>query len=1033
MNRAGFLLLISLLSLGAPLSSAIPAGERTALVAFYRANAGDGWSDNSGWKRPPLAADGFALPGTENTWSGVTCDTANTTVQRLRYDVATLPEATPPDYHRLFHLPSELGDLSGLVELNLCGDTVSIWGDPDVPFPPRIAALPRLEVLVLRGCHLVGQVPRPANCANLTVLDLGYNPGLFPEELPDWLFDCTRLRELGLAVNYIQQMPEGIGRLQQLRRLDLHSCRFYSAAPASMANLVNLESLDLNSTYKLMDYRFPGWLTGMTRLRELDIAYNALRGPIPDGMANLTALEWLDMSGNHYSWAGAKVGFPAFVRSLPQLKHLDLSYCDLTGSLPSWLGELDALESLDLSVNSFSGPIPAGLGGVSSLQRLYLAFNELSGTLPAELGNLSRLVELDVSSNQLSGAIPAQWGDLAALEVMNFNGNRLSGAIPSELGRLSSLRTLILRWNALSGEVPASLANLENLEFFSLSFNSALRGAVLPLLTGLSKLWYLSLAYNQFSGELPAALCRLPRLSTLYLWGNRFFGELPANLGELPGEIVDLYDNQFSGALPERFLPVGAGYFYAGRNRLSGRLPADWGGPMGNYRYWDSNYDEPVLDLSANAFHGEVPHDIMRLTTPSQGVPVFSLAYNALQATDAGVANFVALHSYDHPWTDWQTVPPQSLACERTGTTSCRLEWTPISYTGDGGGYRVYSSLSPAGPFSLYGQTAGKSVASMDVTGLQSGLQYYFYVQTRTDPNNRNPNLVDSEGSGTVVLPGETIRLAITHPVEGQEVGDVAAVRATASYASGIQRLELCVDGAFRQQDAVAPYEFAWDTRTERQGSHVLLVRAVAANGVTAEAQVTVTVRNLEVAIDGLAEGAEVIGLVPFRAAVSYYGTVRWVEFYVDGALRFQDPEAPYGFNWDSRGQRQGSLELVARAVAANGVTAEARVTVTARNLVLTLSGELKQQSSWLSRRSYAELTAAVENLGGVAIAAYRIVVIPDGGGVQRILAVPAGEGSSWNRICLDAGRGDGIACSYRLEALTPGGAVLAQSGVLRL
>ncbi|HLP47610.1 MAG TPA: hypothetical protein VK469_16810, partial [Candidatus Kapabacteria bacterium] len=53
------------------IQGAIPALERAALIALYNSTNGDGWTNNSGWKTPPLDTDGFAMPGTENTWYGV--------------------------------------------------------------------------------------------------------------------------------------------------------------------------------------------------------------------------------------------------------------------------------------------------------------------------------------------------------------------------------------------------------------------------------------------------------------------------------------------------------------------------------------------------------------------------------------------------------------------------------------------------------------------------------------------------------------------------------------------------------------------------------------------------------------------------------------------------------------------------------------------------------------------------------------------------------------------------------------------------
>ena len=60
--------------------AAIPAAERAALIALYVDTNGDGWHDKTGWKTPPLAGDGFAMPGTECDWYSVWCDAGETTL-----------------------------------------------------------------------------------------------------------------------------------------------------------------------------------------------------------------------------------------------------------------------------------------------------------------------------------------------------------------------------------------------------------------------------------------------------------------------------------------------------------------------------------------------------------------------------------------------------------------------------------------------------------------------------------------------------------------------------------------------------------------------------------------------------------------------------------------------------------------------------------------------------------------------------------------------------------------------------------------
>ena len=65
----------------------ITTSQRQALIAFYNATGGDSWTNNSGWKTEPLYPDGFAMPGTEGTWYGLTVDSG--TKQVIQIDLNT--------------------------------------------------------------------------------------------------------------------------------------------------------------------------------------------------------------------------------------------------------------------------------------------------------------------------------------------------------------------------------------------------------------------------------------------------------------------------------------------------------------------------------------------------------------------------------------------------------------------------------------------------------------------------------------------------------------------------------------------------------------------------------------------------------------------------------------------------------------------------------------------------------------------------------------------------------------------------------
>src|SRR3990172_3385325 len=107
-----------------PLFAAIPASERSALVALYQSAGGDGWTDRSGW---------LDSPGTECGWYGVTCDETESTVIDLSLWsnnlVGTIPESINalPNLQGLSlagnvltgPLPSTIGQLIHLRWINL--------------------------------------------------------------------------------------------------------------------------------------------------------------------------------------------------------------------------------------------------------------------------------------------------------------------------------------------------------------------------------------------------------------------------------------------------------------------------------------------------------------------------------------------------------------------------------------------------------------------------------------------------------------------------------------------------------------------------------------------------------------------------------------------------------------------------------------------------------------------------------------------------------------------------------------------------
>lgn len=249
------LVVISLLvGLFSPAQAAVPALERDALIAFYDSTNGDGWSKKTGWKTPPLAGDGFALPGKECTWYGVGCDSGETTVLDLDLPGNQLAGSLPP----------QLGNLANLEFLALYNN--QLMGS----IPPELENAAALLYVYLGNNELSGSIPPElGNLPGLVELSLYDNR--LSGSIPPALAQLASLEILFLDGNDLSgSIPPQLGSLANLRVLFLFRNRLSGAIPPEIGSLASLETTYLND--------------------------NQLRGPLPLELLNLTGL--LDASSN---------------------------------------------------------------------------------------------------------------------------------------------------------------------------------------------------------------------------------------------------------------------------------------------------------------------------------------------------------------------------------------------------------------------------------------------------------------------------------------------------------------------------------------------------------------------------------------------------------------------------------------------------------------------------------------------------------------------------------------------------------------
>ena len=167
-------------------------------------------------------------------------------------------------------------------------------------------------------------------------------------------------------------------------------------------------------------------------LREVD-------GYIPKEIADLTELEELTILNDFYLASKASP-LPSAIGKLSKLKHLELQYYSLSGTLPSSLYDLQDLEFLCINYaeDMKASSLPSDIGKLTKLNTLRLNGMNLKGALPREIGNLSALTTLTMFENKLTGSLPETFGGLINLEWVDFSVNELSGDIPSTFFRVKN-------------------------------------------------------------------------------------------------------------------------------------------------------------------------------------------------------------------------------------------------------------------------------------------------------------------------------------------------------------------------------------------------------------------------------------------------------------------------------------------------------------------------------------------------------------------------------------------------------------------
>jgi Leucine-rich repeat (LRR) protein len=456
---------------------AIPAQERAALIALYNSTDGDNWKNNSGWKTAPLHSDGFAMPGAESDWHGIS--TANDHVYYIYLYSNNLVGT----------LPEEFWDLTYLEYVTIA------HGKMTGTLSTKIENFERIKRFQLYSNQLSGAIP--ACIVNLTTLqDLMLGSNQLTGAIPAGLDKLVNLEWFSVVSNKLSgTIPTEIGNMKTLTHLDLGVNQFTGTIPPELGALQNVTFFRLSN--------------------------NQLTGTIPPELGNMSAVEIFELGNNQLTGI-----IPPELQQCKNMRSLKLAYNQLTGDFPVWLSTLPNLEYLYLRRNNLTGSLPPELSNCSKLYSVNVGQNQLEGIIPPEYGNLSELENFCAYNNKLTGPIPTEFGKLSKMYSFYVFDNRLSGPIPKELGNWTNLLYFSVSHNQLTGKLPDSLSKWVNIRDAWLNSN-LLEGDLPDYLGAWTNIELLHLGCNTFTGPFPSSLCKLGNLKSLTLDNNELTGEIP--------------------------------------------------------------------------------------------------------------------------------------------------------------------------------------------------------------------------------------------------------------------------------------------------------------------------------------------------------------------------------------------------------------------------------------------------------------------------------------------------------------------------
>ncbi|XP_027357420.1 receptor-like protein EIX1 [Abrus precatorius] len=501
-----------------------------------------------------------------------------------------------------------------------------------------------LEVLGLSSNKLQGEVPSFfGNMCALQGLSLSGNN--LSGEMSSFIQNsswCNRhlFQSLDLSNNRITGMlPKSIGLLYELVYLSLAGNSLEGDVTEShLTNFSKLKWLDLS--YNSLSLKFGSSWVPPFQLIILRLASCKLGTSFPSWLKTQSSLSSLDISD-----AGLRDSVPDWLwNNSPYMGQLNMSYNNLTGTIPNSPFKLPSRPSIILNSNNFEGGVPSFFKQASELKLSENKFSDLFSFL-CDKSVAANLGMLDISNNQIKGQLPDCWKSVRSLLVLDLKNNNLSGKIPTSMGTLVKLKALVLRNNSLSGEFPSSLKNCGNLKLLDVSENS-LSGPI-PSWIGenMQQLIVLSMRENHFSGNVPIHLCYLRHIQLLDLSMNNLSKGIPKclnNFTAMSRQSINSSETLSQLYWYNRTYYAIYGFFMISTGDYTLNITLTWKGVECGFK--NPKLSLTIIDLSSNNLTGEIPKEIGYLL----GLVSLNLSRNNLSGEiPSGIGNLSSLEFID--------------------------------------------------------------------------------------------------------------------------------------------------------------------------------------------------------------------------------------------------------------------------------------------------------------------------------------------------------------------------------------------------